>query len=315
MYVERDFEGEKTLPWQGGQFGFVRGPRRTAQGVVFATLHEGIDIQPLRRDPSGAPLDDVLASAAGQVVHVSKEPGASNYGRYIVIEHRLEGCPVYTLYAHLASTAVVPGQAVRQGEVIGRMGFSGAGIDRRRAHVHFEIGIMLSENFDAWFATRSSGDQNKHGLFNGMNLTGANPAGILLAASKDPGFQITRHFAELEPVFKLVLPNSPDLSILRKYPWLVPTGEIANPPSWIISFTGTGFPVRAVASRTAVTGPGVAWIKDTEDTYAHATRGLVGGSAGSPRLTESGLRFVSLLLAPPAAPKSDPAALPSTRKH
>lgn len=313
MYVERDFEGEKSNPWEGGQFGFVRGPQRTAQGVVYATLHEGVDIQPLRRDASGAPLDDVLASAAGRVVHVSKEAGASNYGRYIVIEHLIEGCPIYTLYAHLATTAVVPGQTVRQGEVIGRLGFSGAGINRERAHVHFEIGIMLSENFESWFGSRSAGDPNRHGLFNGMNLCGTNPAAVLVAASKDPGFQLTKYLGAMEPVFKLTVPNSPHLSLLRKYPWLVAAGEIANPPAWTIAFTGTGFPVRAVASQEPVTEAKVAWIKDTAGAYSHATRGLIGGPAGKPALTDSGRRFVSLLVAPPAA-EATPAAEPFVPK-
>jgi murein DD-endopeptidase MepM/ murein hydrolase activator NlpD len=301
MYVERDFEGEKSHPWEGGQFGFVRGPQRTPQGVVYATLHEGVDIQPLQRDPSGNPLDDVLASAAGRVVHVSKEAGASNYGRYIVVEHRIEGCPIYTLYAHLASTAVEPGQMVRQGQALGRLGFSGAGIDRERAHVHFEIGILISKNFEAWYAAHSSGEPNRHGLFNGMNLSGTDPSAILLAAARNPGFDVTKYLAALEPVFKITIPNSPDISLLRDNPWLVPPGEIASPPAWTISFTGTGFPVRAVASQKPVTAPEVAWVKDSTCSYALSTRRLIAGAPGSPRLTESGQRFVSLLTAPPAA--------------
>jgi len=308
MYVERDFEGVKSYPWEGGQFGLVRGPQRTPQGVIYATLHEGVDIQPLLRDPAGNPLDDVLASAAGRVVHVSKEARASNYGRYIVVEHRVEGCPIYTLYAHLASVAVEPGQEVRQGDVLGRLGFSGAGIDRTRAHVHFEICAMLSGNFEAWYAAHSAGDPNKHGLYNGMNLSGTDPAPILLAAAKNPGFQITKHLAGLEPVFKITFPNSPDLTLLRNCPWLVPNGEISNPPAWTISFSGTGFPVRAAASQKPVAVPELAWVKDSPAAYTRATRGLVGGPAGSPRLTESGKRFVELLACPPGAEKPAPAA-------
>lgn len=306
MYVERDFEGEKTKPWEGGQFGFVRGPRRTPEGVVFASLHEGVDIKPLRRDASGNPLDDVLAAAPGRVVHVSKEPGASNYGRYVVLGHRIDGSTFYTLYAHLASIAVVPGQEVRQGETLGRLGFSGEGIDRERAHVHFEVAVLLSENFEAWYAAHFPGNPNKHGLFNGMNLSGTDPSAILLGAARDPGFQITKHLSSLEPVFKITLPNSPHLSLLRDYPWLVPNGEIANPPSWTISFTGTGFPIRAVASEKTVEAPEASWIKDSSTAYTYITRGLVGGSPGHPRLTESGQRFASLLLSPPAAGSKAP---------
>ena len=307
MYVQRDFEGVITYPWEGGQYGFVRGPQRTPQGVVFRTFHEGVDIQPLLRDPAGNPLDDVLAAAPGRVAHVSKEAGGSNYGRYIVVVHQIEGCPIYTLYAHLASTAVEPGQTVRQGETLGRMGYSGAGIDRQRAHLHFEIGVILSENFDAWYAAHSAGDPNKHGLYNGMNLSGTDPAPILLASAKDPGFRLNKYLASLEPVFKLTILNSPDLSLIRNYPWLVPSGEMADPPAWTISFTGTGFPVRAVASQNPVAAPEVAWVKESTTPTIYATHRLVGGPAGHPNLTESGKRFVELLTAPPGPANTDPA--------
>lgn len=300
MYVDRDFEGQKSQVWEGGQFGFVRGPIRTADGVVCLTLHEGIDIKPLRRDASGNPLDDVCAAADGRVVHVSPEAGASNYGKYVVVEHLIEGSPIYTLYAHLASVEVAPGQAVRQGEPLGRLGFTGSGIDRPRAHVHFEIAVLLSRNFEAWHLANFPGNPNKHGLFNGLNLSGTDPAAILKACASDPSFRLSSHIRSLEPAFKLTLPNSPNLTLLHDYPWLVPSGEIADPPSWTISFTGTGFPIAAVASQKQVAEPEVSWIKETREPYSRITRGLIGGSSGSPRLTSSGHRFASLLTAPPA---------------
>jgi len=300
MYVDRDFEGQKSQPWEGGQFGFVRGPVRTAEGIACLTLHEGIDIKPLRRDASGNPQDDVCAAAAGRVVHVSPEAGASNYGKYVVIEHQIEGSSFYTLYAHLSSVNVAPGQTVRQGEPLGRLGFTGSGLDRARAHVHFEIAVLLSRNFEAWHLANFPGSPNKHGLFNGLNLSGTDPSAVLKAAASDPGFRLASHVRSLDPVFKITLPNSPNLTFLRDYPWLVPAGEIANPPSWTISFTGTGFPIGAVASQKPVAGPEVAWIKETREPYSRITRGLVGGSAGSPKLTSAGYRFASLLMAPPS---------------
>ncbi len=300
MYVDRDFEGQKSQPWEGGQFGFVRGPIRTADGVVCLTLHEGIDIKPLSRDASGNPLDEVCAAADGRVVHVSPEAGASNYGKYVVIEHLIEGSPIYTLYAHLSSVEVAPDQTVRQGEPLGKLGFTGSGIDRARAHVHFEIAVLLSRNFEGWHLANFPGNPNKHGLFNGLNLSGTDPAAILKAAASDPGFRLSSHIRSQDPVFKLTLPNSPNLTLLRDYPWLVPAGEIANPTSWTISFTGTGFPIGAVASQKPVAGPEVSWIKETRETYSRITRGLVGGSAGGPKLTSAGQRFAGLLTAPSA---------------
>jgi len=297
MYVQRDFEGQQSQPWEGGQFGFVRGPQRSGGEVVYAALHEGIDIRPLRRDPSGAPLDNVCAAAGGTVVHVSAEAGASNYGKYVVLEHRIEGSPIYTLYAHLATIDVAPGQAVRQGDVLGRLGYTGAGIDRPRAHVHFEVAILMSRNFEPWHAAHFAGSPNKHGLFNGLNLAGTDPAAILQAAAADPGFRLSRHIASLQPTFRLTIPNAPQMSLLRDYPWLVPDGEVASPPAWTISFTGNGFPIRAVAAPRPVAQPEVDWIAESPFACAHITRGLVGGTHAAPRLTASGLRFVSLLTA------------------
>src|SRR5450432_2974040 len=86
--VERNLHGVISYPWQGGQYGFVRDPVETAAGIVFTRFHEGMDIRPLRRDAQGEPLDEGRAIASGTVVHASRAAGASNYGRYVVIEHR-----------------------------------------------------------------------------------------------------------------------------------------------------------------------------------------------------------------------------------
>jgi murein DD-endopeptidase MepM/ murein hydrolase activator NlpD len=304
MYVERDFEGVRTQAWEAGQFGFVRGPQRTPSGVVCAKLHEGIDIRPLDRDPAGNPLDAVVAAADGRVAHVSDAAGGSNYGKYVVVEHLVEGAPIYTLSAHLASVAVAEGQEVRQGETLGRMGFTGAGIDRTRAHVHFEIGILMNRNFEAWHAANFPGNPNRHGLFNGLNICGTDPAAILKASAADPGFRLLDHLASLEPVFQLTVPNSPGLTILGDAPWLVKAGEIANPPAWKISFTGTGFPIRATAAPSAPAAPELSWVADSPFAYSLITRGLIAGPPGNPHLTAAGQRFAALLTAPAADPQA-----------
>ncbi len=45
QYIERDFQGEKSTPWEGGRYGFVRNPVSTAQGLIYTKFHEGIDIR------------------------------------------------------------------------------------------------------------------------------------------------------------------------------------------------------------------------------------------------------------------------------
>jgi murein DD-endopeptidase MepM/ murein hydrolase activator NlpD len=298
MYVNRDFEGTKSKPWQGGQFGFVRGPIRDGDKVLCIQLHEGVDICPVRRDAQGNPTDEVRAAAAGKVVHVSREPGASNYGRYVVVEHLWDGCPYFTLYAHLSSASVEVGQSVNQGGTLGIMGYTGAGIDRERAHIHLEVCMMLSRNFEGWHDANFPRDPNHHGLYNGLNLIGADPAALLIAANRNPSLKISDFLAAGEPTFKITVKNSPHFFLIRAYPWLVPEGEIANPPAWTITFTRYGIPIRVQPAATLVAEPVVAWVKETGQPYSRITKNLVTGPRGSPRLTETGRRFAKLLTWP-----------------
>jgi murein DD-endopeptidase MepM/ murein hydrolase activator NlpD len=136
QYIERDYHGEKSTPWEGGQYGFVRDPEPTREGTVYTRFHEGIDIRPVHRDENGEPRDEVRAIADGKVVYTSLVAGYSNYGKYIVIEHVWDGSPYYSLYGHLSKIDVRAGDGVQRGQHIAVMGYTGAGINRERAHVH-----------------------------------------------------------------------------------------------------------------------------------------------------------------------------------
>src|SRR5947199_1188863 len=132
QYIERDYQGAKSTPWEGGRYGFVRNPVETSSGLVYTRFHEGIDIRPLHRDASGEPLDPVRAIADGTVVHTNTVPGWSNYGNYVVVEHRWDESPYYSLYGHLASIAVRRGQRISRGEQLGVMGHTGEGLNQER---------------------------------------------------------------------------------------------------------------------------------------------------------------------------------------
>lgn len=298
MYVNRNFEGDQSKPWQGGQYGYVRGPVRQGDKVVYIQLHEGVDIKPVSRDAQGNPIDPVLAAADGRVVYVSKLAGASNYGRYVVIEHREAGSPFYTLYAHLNTISVQVGDAVRQGQAIAQMGFTGAGIDRERAHVHFEVCMMLSRHFDAWHGSVFPNDPNQHGIYNGLNLVGADPARLLIESRTNPAMTFRQYFASLDPAFKIAVPNAPAFDLIRNYPWLVPAGQPANPPGWVVSFSRHGVPIRAEAYNEPLPMAKAIWVKNTGEPLKQLTKGLIGGSVAAPQLTDSGQRFARLLIGP-----------------
>ncbi len=86
-------------------------------------LHAGVDIIA----PAGTP---VRAAADGVVLHAQFVNG---YGRLVIIDH---GNGLETYYAHLSRFAVVPGQEIRQGEIIGAVGSSGR---VTAPHLHYEV--------------------------------------------------------------------------------------------------------------------------------------------------------------------------------
>jgi murein DD-endopeptidase MepM/ murein hydrolase activator NlpD len=73
----------------------------------------------------------VVAAADGVV---SDSGWAGLYGKRIIVNHGRNG--LATHYAHLSSTFVRPGQVVRRGEVIGRVGQTGKAT---APHLHYEV--------------------------------------------------------------------------------------------------------------------------------------------------------------------------------
>ncbi len=298
QYIMRDFRGEKSTPWQGGQYGFVRNPVGTSGGVVYSRFHEGIDIRPVQRDAQGEPLDEVRAIAAGKVVHTNATAGYSNYGRYVVVEHRWDGASYYSLYGHLASIAVAPGQDVGRGTALGVMGHTGEGLDRARAHLHLEFNLLLSRNFTSWYDKFLPNDPNRHGLYNGINLTGLDIARYFLAQRRQPGLSVPQFLSGEETFYTVALPPTKGFDLPRRYPWLLRQPPAGTPPSWEVSFNRAGVPLRVVAGARAIEAPTLVFVKKRGGSYSDLTRGVIAGSGERGRLSESGERLMRLLIWP-----------------
>lgn len=86
-------------------------------------FHKGIDIEVNNGSLIKAALDGVVIEAAA-------EPA---YGNYLKIEH---GNNMVTVYAHCSKLAVKKGQEVKQGDIIAKVGDTGASVG---SHLHFEI--------------------------------------------------------------------------------------------------------------------------------------------------------------------------------
>ena len=233
--------------WEGGQYGYVRDEVPTVFGRrTFRRVHEGLDIAPVGRDDQGNPVDTVRAIDRGRVAYVNNGAGASSYGKYIVVEHDWSGSPIYSLYAHLAETYVAEGEAVDQSAALGKMGFTGRGLGRSRAHVHLEIAFMVNQHEPLWFAEYFGGS-DLHGLFFGTNLAGVPPADLYLALEEDPGLTFPEFVRSLDEGYVVDLPGGQPLDLIERYPWLGAEAAATDPtvvPAWRVAFTQEGAPIR-----------------------------------------------------------------------
>lgn len=282
--------------WMGGMYGFSRNARRVGGTMVNTRFHEGVDIAPLLRDGRGEPLDTVMAIDHGTVVYVNARAGASNYGKYIVVRHYWEGAPFFSLYAHLNETWVDSGQDIRQGTPIGRLGYTGAGINRARAHLHFEITMLVNENFQKWYDNEFGDNANVHGFYNGMNLSGLNVARLYERLQEEPTLTV-RRFLETEhtPFYTVLLPREGRLDLLARYPWLLKKSAMPDDPTWEITFDASGLPLSVKPSKKEVSGPTLSWIADAPVPYTYLTKSYTRGSKGEAKLTGSGERFMRLV--------------------
>ncbi len=225
-------------PASGG-FGGVRD-----SGTRF---HEGIDIKCVARDRRGEPTDSVFAALDGVVRYINSNAGDSSYGRYIVLEHPDASPAVYTLYAHLARIAPTlhVGDRVARGATLATMGHSSGGymIPKERAHLHFEIGLVVTRNFQAWYDGGKFGSRNEHGLWNGMNLMGIDPLAFLDAWRAHRVNTFAEFFARMDTTVRLRLATARTPDFVTRYPALLtkplPMGPVAG---WEIRFNWTGIP-------------------------------------------------------------------------
>jgi murein DD-endopeptidase MepM/ murein hydrolase activator NlpD len=296
--VERDYQGVKTTPWEGGQYGFVRDPKEIGGHIVFTRFHEGIDIRPLQRDAQGEPLDEVRAIAPGKVVHTSLAAGYSNYGKYVVIEHQWDGSSYYSLYGHLSEISVHPGESVGRGERVARMGHTGTGINQIRSHLHLELNLVYSHQFNGWYSTFFPNDPNHHDIYNGLNLAGIDIAGLYLALQKDPSMSVSKFLSNGPLFYTVAIPRSRHFELPKKYPWMLVKEAGPDTKSWRVSFLASGVPVKIEPSSNAVSEPAVVWVKNSAVDCTYLTRGEVEGRGPKAHLSDSGKRLMRLLIFP-----------------
>jgi len=113
-------------------------------------------------------------------------PYSNFYGNLVVIEHPVPAAavsafpdipqPLYTLYGHLSAIAVQPGQQVKAGQEIGKVGMAGIATG---SHLHFEVRLgensyKASRNPELWLAPHVDTNAQPMGALAGRFLNSYN---------------------------------------------------------------------------------------------------------------------------------------------
>lgn len=113
------------LPFQYSRISSPFNPHRRHPITGRIRPHEGTDMKGAYGTPIHTTGDGIVTFADWQ----------SGYGRLIIIDH---GNGYETRYAHLAAINVRPGQRVKRGNTIGKLGNSGVSTG---AHLHYEVRV------------------------------------------------------------------------------------------------------------------------------------------------------------------------------
>jgi len=295
---EKFFVGTTGRTWESGTFGGVR-----SGGYQ---LHEGLDIRCLTRDKRGEPTDPILASADGTVAYINRKPSLSNYGNYIILRHRIDGIEVYTTYAHLGKVRddLREGLTVNAGETIaimGRTANTGEGISKDRAHLHFEIGLLLNDRFAGWYRANQPGQRNDHGNWNGQNLRGLDPRLIFLEQQQEGArFSLTTFIRTQTELCRVQVRDS-HFPWLTRYPTLIlrnPVAEREGIAGYEIAFNYVGVPYqmipRAQSELKSKASVHLLSVNAAEEQKNPCGK-LVAQRRGTWELTATGQRLISLI--------------------
>ena len=295
---ERFFVGTVGRAWTSGAFGCVR-----TEGWQF---HEGLDIRCLQRDKRGEPTDPVHATLSGAVAYVNARQALSNFGKYIILRHSVDGVDLYSVYAHLSEirTGLQAGQVVKAGEqiaVMGRTANTREGISKDRAHLHFELNLLLNERFAEWHKKHRVGQRNDHGDWNGQNLAGIDPRDVLWASHhQGERFNLVAYL-RLRPELCRVQVRATNISCLRRYPMLAgknPVAEREGVAGYEIALSFNGLPLqfipRAASEMKSKSRVQLLSVNEAEYQRAHCGK-IVARKGGRWALTSRGDDLLGLL--------------------
>lgn len=236
-YVQATASGKPS----SGLYGMVRN-----KGKKF---HEGLDLYGVQFNAKKEVLDAIFSVLPGKVVHINEDSSKSRYGLYVVLSHKENALNYYTLYAHLDSIDddIHLNHFVGEGTRLGRMGNTAGGytIPKNRAHLHFEIGMQLSDNFQAWFKSQSYKTKNWHNNWNGMNLIGVDPLDFYHSIRNNQSVDFRSYLESLPRILSVQVRSHKMPFYIQNNPSFLDTNGLSKSDiaGWEITFTRYGIPL------------------------------------------------------------------------
>ena len=211
-------------------------------------FHEGVDLKALRKDRQGEPIDPIYAFEDGVVRYVNRSGEKSGFGQYVVIEHPQIAPGLVTLYGHLSAvkSGIEAGVEVAGGMEIATMGRTASyTIPRSRAHLHFEIGLWLGEDFQKWYDRQPYDSKNDHGAFNGLNIVGFDVWDVLGKLRSGEARNLGDYLAMEQGDLRVRVKSGVIPEVLRVNPSMMTNSVLpADLAGWDIDFGWYGVPLR-----------------------------------------------------------------------
>ena len=277
LFIRSSCLGEFSLSWPTPNPSFVQGlgyhtflqktgPDKAFKSGAFGCVrnnghkfHEGVDLFPVKKSSRGYAEDTIFSAMEGKVVHINHSSQKSAYGKNIVLEHENLSPVLYSLYAHLEEISgnLSIGNKVITAQVLGKMGNTASfHIPLNRSHLHFEIGIRLSDRFDTWYNRQRFSTKNKHGNFNGFNLVGLDPLSFYAEFQKKSFKEPIEYLNRMPTVVKVQVSQRGVPFLVNQNPSLykssMPQDSIQ---SWVCSFGPFGIPLRLEPSAQPMKEP------------------------------------------------------------
>jgi len=185
---------------------------------------------------------------------------------------------------------------------MGRTSNTSERIDKERAHLHFELNVLVNDNYAAWFKKNSAGERNDHGEWNGQNLDGLDPRDILLGEHSPVKKFSLLAFLQSQTELCRVVVRATNFPYLKRYAPLVlknPKADKEGVAGYEIALNYNAVPF-ALLPRAASEITGKAKFQllsvNAAEYQAHPCRRLVVQHGSRWVLTEKGLRELEMII-------------------